>query len=80
MQSVKTLEDELVYACKDIQDVNRLLNTTCKEDFKKKLIKHKDIVTKLKSVGFDMNKMWSRTPNEAFSSFEQGIKRVLRKD
>ena len=80
LQSVKTLEDELVYACTDIQDINKLLNTTCKEDFKKKLIKHKDIVTKLKSVGFEMDKMWSRKPNDAFSSFEQGIKRILRKD
>lgn len=80
LQSVKTLEDELVYACTDIQDINKLLNTTCKEDFKKKLIKHKDIVTKLKSVGFEMDKMWSRKPNDTFSSFEQGIKRILRKD
>lgn len=80
LQSVKTLEDEIVYACKDIQDINKLLNTTCKEDFKKKLIKHKDIITKLKSVGFQMDKIWSRKPNDTFSSFEQGIKRVLRKE
>ena len=79
VQSCKTLEDEIVYACKDIYDINKLLGTTSKEDFKKKLIKHKDIVSRLKNVGFQLDKMWSREPSAPFSqlNYPLGFKEIL---
>lgn len=79
LQSCKTLEDELVYACEGINDVNKILGTTSKEDFKKKLIKHKDIVSRLKNIGFRIEKMWSRTPAEPFLSMkcQQGFATLL---
>ena len=79
VQSCKTLEDEIVYASKDIKDINKLLGTTSKEDFKKKLIKHKDIVSRLKSVGFQLEKMWSREPSAPFSQLKYplGFKEIL---
>ena len=79
LSSCKTLEDELVYACDGITDINKLLGTSTKEDFKKKLIKHKDIVSRLKSVGFRSDKMWARIPGEPFSAMncQQGFKCLL---
>ena len=81
VSSCKTLEDEIVYASKDISDINKLLGTTSKEDFKKKLIKHKDIVSRLKNVGFQIEKMWSREPDEPFSQlgFKLKFKELLLK-
>lgn len=77
--SNKTLEDEIVYACDDLSNLNDLLGTKSKEEFKKKLIKHKDIVSKLKSVGFRINRMWSRELAEPFSTYPQGFERLLLK-
>ena len=79
VQSCKTLEDELVYSCEGINNIDKLLNTNGKDDFKKKFIKHKDIVSKLMSVGFKPERLWSRTPPKAFSSFKQGINRIFKK-
>ena len=77
--SCKTLEDELVYACDGITDINKLLGTSTREDFKKKLIKHKDIVSRLKNAGFHMEKMWCRIPSTPFKemNFHQGFIQLL---
>jgi len=79
IQSCKTLEDELVYACENVTDVNKILGTTSREDFKKKLIKHKDIVSRLKNLGFKIDRMWSRSPGEPFLSmnYHQDFKSLL---
>ena len=77
-QSVKNLEDEIVYSCSDINSINELLNTNGKEDFKKKFINHKDIVSKLLNVGFKIEKMWSRTPSQPFDSFEQCFHKISK--
>lgn len=80
VQSYKTLEDEIVYSCSGINDINKLLATNSKEDFKRKFINHKDIVSKLASVGFDINKIWSRKPKDPFSDYDQGFKKIIRRD
>lgn len=77
VQSCETLEDELIYSCSSINDINKLLSTNTKEDFKKKFINHKDIVSKLLNVGFDINKMWSRKPKEPFSNYKQGFSKLI---
>lgn len=79
VQSCKTLEDELVYSCDNISNINKLLNTEGKEDFKKKFIKHKDLVSRLISAGFRPEKLWSRKPPNAFSTFPQGIGKIFIK-
>ena len=78
VSSNKCLEDELIYSCSGIQNINNLFNTTSKEDFKKKLIKSKNIVNKLKSSGFDIDKIWSRKPNKPFGEYEQKFKDILK--
>ena len=79
LQSVKNLEDELVYSCDNLSNINDLLGTKGKEEFKKKLVKHKDIVTKLKGAGFHLHKMWCRTPEQPFSSFKQSFELLINK-
>lgn len=79
VQSVSSLEDELVFACERLTNIGELLGTKGREEFKKKFIKHRDIVPKLKSVGFQINKMWSRIPSEPFSSFAQGFRHLTIK-
>ena len=78
LQSVKNLEDELVYSCSGINNINDLFETNSKEAYKKRFVKHKDIVTKLKSVGFQIDRIWSRRPNEPFSNYEQGMRKIIR--
>ena len=77
--SVKNLEDEIVYACHGISNINELFDTNGKEAFKKRFIKHKDIITKLKSVGFQIDKIWSRKPSDPFSNYEQGLQNIIKK-
>ena len=73
IQSCRNFEDEIVHSCSDISNIKDLFGTKTIEDFKKKFIKHKDILSKLISVGFDINKIWSISPKEPFICYKQGF-------
>ena len=75
--SVKNLEEEIEYCC-NIKAIGELLNTNGKAEFKKKFINHKDIVGKLVSVGFDFDKLWSRTPNGPFEIYKNNSKLIKK--
>ena len=77
--SIKTFEDEIVYASSGIKRINDLLNTKSIEEFKKKFIAHKNIVDKLYSVGFDIHKIWSRKPREAFDKYTNQGSKIIKK-
>ena len=68
--SVINFEEEIVYSCESINNINDIFNTKGKEEFKNKFINHKDLVSKLYSVGFDINKMWSRDPKRPFDRYK----------
>lgn len=77
LQSVKTLEDEIVRACSKIDSIDQLFNTKGTNDFKKKFIKHSDIVSKLNSAGFSLKDMWKADPHIAFEKYEGDINSII---
>ena len=73
VQSINNFEDEIVYSC-DIASINDVFKTRSTNEFKTKFLTHKDIVKKLKSVGFDIKLIWSRTSNKITKYQNQGYK------
>lgn len=72
----KNLEDELIKST-NINKITELLNTKSKKEFKKALIKEKQLMTKLNDHGFDIEKMWvskSKTPYKNIENNSQKIK------
>ena len=68
--SIKTLEDEIVYACSPkIKNVNDIFKTKTKEEFKKKFINHRELRVKLESLGFDIKRMWSRAAKPPYDKY-----------
>ena len=78
VMSVKTFEDELVYSCNKITNINDLLNTNGISEFKKKFIKHSDLPSKLLGVGFNINLMWSRKAYNPFDKYINSGNRIKR--
>lgn len=74
--SIKTFEDELVYSCANIKNINDLFNTKSVAKFKKKFIAHTSIVSKLNSEGFDFNLIWSREAKTPFDKYKNTAKRI----
>lgn len=72
---VKHLEDELVYAC-NIRDVKEVTHSKTKSDFKRDFIQCTNIEARLKDCGFDINKLWSRLPDNEFREFGNDAERV----
>lgn len=63
VQSLKNFEEELLFST-DCNKINDFFHTEGREEFKKQFIKHSDIRTKLASVGFKPENMWSRLNTE----------------
>lgn len=59
IQSLDCFEDEILYSS-SLNDINDCFKTERVDGFKARSIEHKDILTKLKSIGFNPKKMWSR--------------------
>lgn len=78
VQSVKNFEEEIIYSCSQIHDINQLLSTKGKDEFKKKFIAHKDLVSKLHSVGFSINKIWSRKANPPFDKYNNDSQKIKK--
>ena len=76
VQSVKNFEDEIVFSCNKISEINQLFSTKGKPEFKKKFINHNDIVSKLKKVGFSIEKIWSRKASGGFDKYTNNSKRI----
>ena len=74
--SIEKFEDEIVYSCDNINNINELFKTQSISDFKKKFIKHENIYSRLNDAGFDIKKIWTRNatyPFDAYSSYKAGI-------
>ena len=68
--SIKNFEDEILFSCSQIKSINQLFETDNVAGFKSKFIKHRDLVSKLLSVGFDMSKMWARDPRGPYEEYK----------
>lgn len=79
LQSNKSFEDEIVRCCSDIKTINDLFGSKGSDEFKHKFSKHKDIASKLKSVGFDLTKMWSTPVKEPFNKYKSDVMNILEK-
>lgn len=75
--SVSTFEDEIVYST-NISNIHQLLSTKGKDEFKKKFISHKDLLSKLTSVNFSIDKIWSRHANDPFDKYPNDGNRVKK--
>ena len=73
--SVKNLEDEIVYSSK-LKDINDLFNSKGIAEFKKKFINHSDIVSKLDSVEFDFNLIWTRNGKPPFDKYKNTAHKI----
>lgn len=76
--SINNFEDEIVFSCSNISNINQLLSTSGTNEFKKKFIVHNNINKKLISVGFDMDKMWSRNPSNSFSKYKNDGNKIKK--
>ena len=62
IQSIKNLEDEIVFSS-SLKTINNMFNTSSTSEFKRAFIKQKNISTKLNDIHFDSDKIWSRVNN-----------------
>lgn len=76
--SVNNFEDELVCSCSKIKNINDLFKTRGIDEFKKKFIKHKDLFSKLKDAGFDINKMWIKTARPPFDVIKNDAHKIKK--
>ena len=61
------VEDELVRCCK-INNIDELLGTSGSKEFKHRIIVEKNLKKKLETAGFDIGKLWSKTPTGLFEN------------
>lgn len=69
VMSIKTIEDEIVFASSKLNKINQLFDTKSITEFKKKFITRRDLQKKLEEVGFDIKKIWIRKANKPFDKF-----------
>ena len=76
--SVKCFEDELVCFCSKVKTINDLFKTKSSQEFKNKFINHADIVSKLESVDFDINVIWTRNGSSPFDKYQNQGNKIKR--
>ena len=59
------VEDELENCC-NINSIDDLLGTSGSKEFKHRLIIEKNLKKKLETAGFDIRKLWSKSPTGLF--------------
>lgn len=64
---VRNLEEELVRSC-NIRQVEELLGSKSRKDFKKELIKVSNLGCKLRQHQFDIRAFWSKAPPKAYQT------------
>lgn len=74
---MKNLEDELCNAC-NIKNVKELTGTKTIQDHKKAFINSSNQSHMLKRNGFDINKLWSEVPDNAFAQFGNDSEKIKK--
>lgn len=72
---VKNLEEELLRAC-NIKNITELTKSDSKTNFKRDLINCTNLAARLTTCGFNMDKLWTRTPTNRFKQFGNGAERI----
>lgn len=79
LMSVKCFEDELVFSCDSIRDVKTLIKLFGSQGlnaFKADFCKCRNLEEKLKQLGFDLQRMWTRTADKPFHRFTNSGKAI----
>ncbi len=63
---VENLEDELLRCC-DIRQIRELTGSRSNRDYKRALVKEKNLAVKLESKNFDISNFWIKNPSNSFS-------------
>lgn len=74
--SVKNFEDEIVYSTSKIKTIHDLFKTKSIQEFKKKFIAHKDIVSKLEELNFDIKRIWTRNGASPFDRYKNSCSKI----
>lgn len=74
--SIKTFEDELVYSCEKLSNINEMFKTQGQSEFKRDFIKCNNVVNRLNTLKFDFDLMWSRNPKEPFEDYKNNSKAI----
>lgn len=72
---VLKIEDELIRCC-NLNKIDDLLGTTGSKEFKHRLIIEKNLKNKLVEVGFDIKKIWCKTPMGLFKDIPNDSKKI----
>lgn len=75
---VRNLEDELMYSC-DIKNILEITNSKSFSDFKHDFNKCSNLANRLKGCSLDMDKLWSRVPNNGFSVYGNNSNKIKLK-
>ncbi|MBR2408613.1 MAG: hypothetical protein IKB07_06615 [Lachnospiraceae bacterium] len=73
----RNLEDELRNAC-DIKAIGEVTKSKTKADFKRDIIRCSNLGERLKACGFDVSKLWSRLPENAFKQFGNDAHKIKK--
>lgn len=82
VMSLKCFEDELIFASSKISNIKgliKLFNSEGLKAFKSDFSNCKNLIDKLKQVGFDIKLIWTRTPYRPFDKYENGGKAIKYK-
>lgn len=71
---VKNIEDELIRST-DIKRIEELLGSKSKTDFKRDIIRERNLKQKLVAHSFDLNMLWCKEPQSPFENIrnESGV-------
>lgn len=69
VMSVDNFEDELVYSCEKLSNIHDLFKTNDIKEFKTKFINRDNLKSKLIQEGFNIRKIFTRTPKPPFDKF-----------
>lgn len=62
---VKNIEDELIRAM-DLKNIEELLNSKSKRDFKRDMLRERNLKSKFELHHFDIQKIWAKNPATPF--------------
>ncbi|MBQ7863259.1 MAG: hypothetical protein IJ353_02205 [Lachnospiraceae bacterium] len=72
---VENLEEELLRAC-NIKSITELTKSDSKTNYKRDLINCNNLAARLTACGFNMAKLWNRTPTNKFKRFGNEAKKI----
>ena len=72
---VKNLEEELLYSC-NIKNITELTKSDSRTNYKRDLINCNNLAARLTACGFNMAKLWNRTPSNKFKMFGNEAERI----